>query len=110
MEGLYWALIKLRYMLEYPETVWSTQEVFLLGKIQTVGQPAGNQILLRCNDDNKVGSSETTREALNTLCPDFKNWFIGFTEGDGSFIVDGSRGYLEFKVTQSSVMLRFYFT
>jgi hypothetical protein len=31
----------------------------------------------------------------------FKYWFIGFTEGDGSFIVNKS-GYLEFKVTQSS--------
>lgn len=58
---------------------------------------------------NKVGSSETTRGTLsdnnfNSLNLDltFKYWFIGFTEGDGSFIVD-KRGYLEFKVTQSSV-------
>jgi hypothetical protein len=33
---------------------------------------------------------------------EFKYWFIGFTEGDGSFIIN-SNGYLEFKVTQSSI-------
>lgn len=32
----------------------------------------------------------------------FLYWFIGFTEGDGSFIVNKT-GYLEFKVTQSTV-------
>jgi hypothetical protein len=32
----------------------------------------------------------------------FKWWFIGFTEGDGSFILNKD-GYLEFKITQSSV-------
>lgn len=32
----------------------------------------------------------------------FKFWFIGFTEGDGSFISNRD-GYLEFKITQSSV-------
>jgi len=32
----------------------------------------------------------------------FKYWFIGFTEGDGSFIISKT-GYLEFKITQSSI-------
>lgn len=32
----------------------------------------------------------------------FKFWFIGFTEGNGSFIIN-KNGYLEFKITQSSI-------
>lgn len=126
MEGLYRALLKFRYMREHPETIWSTQELFLLGKIQMVGQSAGNQTL---SNDNVLGSSETTRETLSNNDIDnslnlnedplggplplgtegsarrgsnFKYWFIGFTEGDGSFIVN-KNGYLEFKVTQSSI-------
>lgn len=90
-------------MREHPKTNWSTQEHFLLGKIQIVGQSAGN------HKNSIVGSSETTRETLknkdfNTLELDseFKYWFIGFTEGDGSFIVNKD-GSLEFKVTQSSI-------
>lgn len=70
------------------------------------GQSAENQTL---SNDNGVGSSETTRETLNiilkiqhSLDSTFKYWFIGFTEGDGTFIVN-QNGYLEFKVTQSSV-------
>jgi hypothetical protein len=46
------------------------------------------------------GSSETTCETI-ILDEKFKWWFIGFTEGDGSFIVNKD-GYLEFKITQSS--------
>lgn len=71
-----------------------------------VGQSAGNQTL---SNDNEVGSSETTCETLRNndidslnLNSTFKYWFIGFTEGDGSFIVN-KNGYLEFKVTQSSI-------
>lgn len=101
MEGLFRALLKFHYMREHPKTIWSTQEQFLLGKIQMVGQSAGNH-------NNIVGSSETTCETLrnndsNSLKfnSDFKYWFIGFTEGDGSFIIN-KNGYLEFKVTQSS--------
>lgn len=33
---------------------------------------------------------------------DFYNWLIGFTEGDGSFIINKYNKYLEFKITQSS--------
>jgi hypothetical protein len=44
------------------------------------------------------GSSETTREILEK---DFREWLIGFTEGNGSFIVN-KMGYLEFKITQTS--------
>jgi hypothetical protein len=110
MEGLNRALLKLHYMREHPETCWSTQEIrlnlkylplmvylFLFGKIQEVGQSAGNQSVF--NTD--LGSSETKREALNTIDFTFKYWLIGFTEGDGSFIVNKD-GYLEFKITQSS--------
>jgi len=92
MEGfLSRALFKLHYMREYPVIIsWST--VYLnFGKIQEEGQSAGNFL----------GSSETTREEIN-IDEKFKWWFIGFSEGDGSFILNKD-GYLEFKVTQSSV-------
>jgi Proton-conducting membrane transporter/NADH-Ubiquinone oxidoreductase (complex I), chain 5 N-terminus len=120
IEGWYWALLKLFYMREHPETSCSTQDFrinlksslimqdsFLFGKIQEVGQSAENQISLMKNQD-KVDFSETTRKALNNINIDllnlnstFKYWFIGFTEGDGSFIIN-KNGYLEFKITQSS--------
>lgn len=127
MEGWFWALLKFHYMREHLKTIWSTQEHILLGKIQMVRRSAGNQTSL-LNDE--VGSSETTRETLNIIDEnslnfnsDFKHWFIGFTEGDGSFIInkngyfprgakgprgnnpgqDPGPGYLEFKVTQSSI-------
>lgn len=117
---------KFRYMREHPETIWSTQELILLGKIQMVGQSAGNQTSLNndgvgfsvgkckalssCGTHAHKGSSETTCETLSNnnidnsldLNSDFKYWFIGFTEGDGSFIIN-KNGYLEFKVTQSSI-------
>lgn len=106
MEGWFWALLKFHYMREHLKTIWSTQEHILLGKIQMVRRSAGNQTSL-LNDE--VGSSETTRETLNIIDEnslnfnsDFKHWFIGFTEGDGSFIIN-KNGYLEFKVTQSSI-------
>lgn len=54
-----------------------------------------------CKFIEKKGSSETLREALK-LNDDFLSWFIGFTEGDGCFCLTGKRGYLEFKITQSS--------
>ena len=103
MEGLLSrALLKLHYMREHPVIINSWSSIYStlgltqwqrlnFGKIQEEGQSAGNFI----------GSSETTREAIK-LDEKFKWWFIGFTEGDGSFII-GKNGYLEFKITQSSV-------
>ena len=35
-------------------------------------------------------------------CNDFLNWFIGFTEGDGSFVVSKTRNSLQFVITQST--------
>lgn len=71
-----------------------------------VRRSAGNQTPLF---NGGVGSSETKCETLNRkkensldLNKMFKYWFIGFTEGDGSFIIN-KNGYLEFKLTQSSV-------
>src|ERR1700730_3348074 len=83
MEGWFWALLKFHYMREHLKTIWSTQETFLLGKIQMVRQSAGNQTSF--NKDG-VGSSETTCETLKSiqnysLNTTFKYWFIGFTEG-----------------------------
>lgn len=57
------------------------------------GQHSGN--LLK-------GSSETLRETFYNNDLDFINWLIGFTEGDGSFIINNNNKYLEFKITQSS--------
>lgn len=65
-----------------------------LGKIHDEGQSAGNMC-------DAQGSSETTCE-VDYLNNKFKWWLIGFAEGDGSFIVNKT-GYLEFKITQSSV-------
>lgn len=94
MEGFFSrALLKLHYMREHPVIIsWSSIYLINFGKIQEEGQSAGNFIL--------KGSSETTREAI--INNNFKWWFIGFTEGDGSFILN-KNGYLEFKITQSSV-------
>jgi hypothetical protein len=93
MEGLSRAFFKLHNMREYPdlEMSWSTQGLILLGKIQEQGQFAGNQL--------KQVSSETSNEAEIDIT--FKQWLIGFTEGDGSFIIN-KNNYLEFKITQSS--------
>jgi hypothetical protein len=89
MEGLLRALIKLHYMREHPITLKSTKGLTFIGKIFKLGQFAGKNYHIR--------SSETTREASS----DFLFWFRGFTEGDGSFIINNN-GHLEFKITQSS--------
>lgn len=103
---MFWALDKFHYMREHLEIIESTQVKDLLGKISIVRQSAGNQRSLINTDI--MGSSETIRETLDNqhthdLSFDFvfRNWFIGFTEGDGSFIVNKS-GWLEFKIRQSS--------
>jgi len=94
------AFLKLHYMRGYPALMsWSTINLFNLGKIQEQGQSAGNLLLENFSYNN--GSSETTREAF-ILNDKFKWWFIGFSEGDGSFILN-KNGYLEFKITQSSI-------
>lgn len=79
---------------------WSSVNFTNFGKIQDEGQSAGN-------NDYVIGSSETTRETMK-LNEDFKWWFIGFAEGDGSFIVN-KNGYLEFKLTQSSIDVQVLF-
>jgi hypothetical protein len=97
MEGLfYWAFPKLHYMRGHPALILGPlKRFFLLGKIQEQGQSAGN---LNIN----IGSSETTREVFIFKNDLFKFWFVGFTEGDGSFIINKD-GYLEFRITQSSI-------
>jgi len=93
MEGLVIrAFLKLHYMREHPLILKSTLYFVNIGKIFNIGQSAGNQI--------NLGSSETTRGAI-TLNDKFKWWLIGFAEGDGKFGID-KRGYLVFKLTQSS--------
>jgi hypothetical protein len=96
MEGLLnRALLKLYCMREHPDiNSWSSVHLLNFGKIQEEGQFAGNLYTTK-------GSSETTCEAIKSK-DKFKWWFIGFSEGNGSFIVNKD-GYLEFKITQSSV-------
>ena len=95
MEGLVKrAFLKLHYMREHPLISRSTSYYVTIGKILNIGQSAGNQWV------NSLGSSETTRVAITM--DNFKWWFIGFAEGDGHFGID-NRGYLVFKITQSSV-------
>ena len=93
MEGLLKrAFLKLHYMREHPVLSLGPLRFSLFGKIQDEGQSAGNL--------NK-SSSETTCEVFKLKDDKFKLWFIGFVEGDGSFIINKD-GYLEFRITQSS--------
>lgn len=95
MEGLLKrAFLKFHYMREHPLILRSTHYFVIIGKIFSIGQSAGNQY-------NKLGSSETTREIIS-LDNKFKWWLIGFAEGDGHFGID-KKGYLVFKITQSSI-------
>nr|CDL72485.1 Probable intron-encoded endonuclease 4 n1 TaxNeurospora crassa OR74A RepIDIEND4_NEUCR [Fusarium pseudograminearum CS3220]CDL73111.1 Probable intron-encoded endonuclease 4 n1 TaxNeurospora crassa OR74A RepIDIEND4_NEUCR [Fusarium pseudograminearum CS3427]CDL73196.1 Probable intron-encoded endonuclease 4 n1 TaxNeurospora crassa OR74A RepIDIEND4_NEUCR [Fusarium pseudograminearum CS3487]CDL73291.1 Probable intron-encoded endonuclease 4 n1 TaxNeurospora crassa OR74A RepIDIEND4_NEUCR [Fusarium pseud len=94
MEGLVTgALLKFHYMRGHPLTLKSTSYFVAIGKIFNVGQSAGNLY-------NIQGSSETIRETIK-IDNTFKWWLIGFAEGDGYFGVD-KKGYLTFKVTQST--------
>nr|YP_009763312.1 LAGLIDADG endonuclease [Metarhizium rileyi]QIS49090.1 LAGLIDADG endonuclease [Metarhizium rileyi] len=86
------AFLKLHYMREHPVLNLGPLRYNLFGKIQDEGQSAGNF---------NISSSETTREAFTLKDDAFKLWFIGFVEGDGSFIINKD-GYLEFRITQSS--------
>jgi Proton-conducting membrane transporter/NADH-Ubiquinone oxidoreductase (complex I), chain 5 N-terminus/LAGLIDADG endonuclease len=95
MEGLVTrALLKLHCMREHPIILRYTSYFIANVKIFSIGQSAGNEL------NNELGSSETTREEI-TL-DRFKWWLIGFAEGDGYFGTD-KRGYLVFKITQSSI-------
>lgn len=89
------AFLKLHYMREHLAlNLGPLIRYFMLGKIQEQRQSAGNY-------SNSLSSSETTREVFTLKDNLFKFWFIGFSEGDGSFIIN-KNGYLEFKITQSS--------
>lgn len=79
-------------MQEHPVKSLGPLKFSLFGKIQDEGQSAGNSIGI---------SSETICEAFISKKSWFKLWFIGFVEGDGSFIINKD-GYLEFRITQSS--------
>ena len=111
MEGLKRAFLEFHCMREYPILYRSTQIYILLGKILYKGQPARNfmgQTEGGLSIKHK-GSSETICEIDNNdnnvykknLKDEFKSWFIGFTEGNGNFLVYKDK-YLEFKITQSS--------
>jgi hypothetical protein len=96
MEGFFSrAFLKLHYMREHPVLSLGPLKWNLFGKIQDEGQFAGNLFI------SNISSSETTREVFILKDNLFKLWFIGFVEGDGSFIINKD-GYLEFRITQSS--------
>lgn len=96
MEGfLSRAFLKFHYMREHPVLSLGPLKYTLFGKIQDEGQFAGNLF------NSNWSSSETTRETFVLKDDLFKLWFIGFVEGDGSFIINKD-GYLEFRITQSS--------
>ena len=100
-EGLR-AFLKIHYVREHPVlSVGPLKSYFLLGKIQYKGQSAGNMV-------SGHGSLETTRESYILNDNLFKDWFIGFLEGKGSFIVDKDQN-LKFKLvhksTDASVLL-----
>lgn len=111
MEGLFWALFKFHYMNEHPYVIWSSSlinkdseksKLSLFNKIK-YGQYSGNHYFssLSNNYKDEMRSSETTRETFYSNY-DFIYWFIGFAEGDGTFIINKNNKYLEFKITQSS--------
>nr|YP_003204910.1 endonuclease [Millerozyma farinosa]CAY39280.1 Endonuclease, NAD5 group I intron encoded [Millerozyma farinosa] len=129
MEGLVKrATIKFHYMSGHPNMIWSSilmynnmyintnysyvilekSKLSLMFNLLKYGQYSGNH--------NK-GSSETLRETFNsykhpylTNTPfnyiDFIYWLMGFTEGNGSFMIyynkERNKNYLEFNMTQSS--------
>lgn len=84
---------------------WSSVTSVNFGKIREEGQSAGN--FMAEDGQSDKGSSETIREAIK-IYNTFKWWFIGFAEGDGSFILNKD-GYLELKITQSSVDAQIFF-
>lgn len=89
------AFLKLHYVRKHPVlSIGPLKSYFLLGKIQYEGQSAGNMASSR-------GSSETTREAYILKDNLFKSWFIGFSEGKGSFMIN-KNGNLEFKIVHRS--------
>ena len=96
MEGwLSTALLKFHYMRERLVMCFGPLVNYVtLGKIQNKRKFAGS-----CA---KSTISSETKRGIFTKNNLFMLWFIGFTEGDGSFIVN-KNGYLEFKLTQSSV-------
>lgn len=111
MEG-FWALLKFHHVLESPRLILKSDGLRSaeqsLGICAHFGAPApSTRAVTNINEVNQheaaisrmAGSSETLRETLKDTI--FIRWFIGFTEGDGSFITNRD-GSLEFKVTQSS--------
>ncbi|PIM96989.1 hypothetical protein CDL12_30550 [Handroanthus impetiginosus] len=102
MEGLAQrALLKFRYMREHPFflyfyrniTLKSTSYFVAIGKIFNLGQSAGNLLffLKKCLYFKTNVYNNAPEKKLR-----------GFAEGDGYFGVD-KRGYLTFKLTQSSI-------
>jgi hypothetical protein len=91
--------------------LYNTQGVTL--KSVEIGQSAGNQTLF---SNNLVGASETTREEsfdfkkfyehFKWIDSNWLEWFIGFTEGDGSILESNNRLY--FVITQKDTNVLYH--
>ncbi len=120
---------KFRYMLEQPYSLKLLKNIIFLNKksLKLVNQQE-TLIFIRtyCILNNKrvniLGSSETTCETTfnfnifkanlvshkksNTISISFLQWFVGFVEGDGSFIISKSR--LFFIINQKCIKTLFF--
>lgn len=108
--------IKFIYILSYLNKINKKILCFIVNKKEFIIKGVNQQETLLYNIDIDIsdkGSSETTRDITykfdeySNLIPQHKNkinkkfleWFIGFTEGDGSFIISKNKVY--FDITQS---------
>jgi len=50
----------------------------------------------------------TIPQHIKSYDPKFINWFVGFTEGDGSFVVDNNTNRISFIITQKDPKVLYY--
>lgn len=98
---------------------------FIVNKKEFTIKGVNQQETLLCNiniDINDKVSSETTRDIsynfdeYSNLIPQHKNkinknfleWFIGFTEGDGSFIVSKNKVYFDITQSVNDIQVLYY--
>ena len=102
---------KFRYMLEQPESLKSLKDITLL-------KEKSLKLVNQQEIDNSSSSSETTRETSNLfnfddfyllrvkkISKQFLIWFVGFTEGNGSFIVSKDRLFFIISQKEERVLL-----
>jgi hypothetical protein len=57
------------------------------------------------NYNNYIEKKPLHKPSIN---PDFLDWFIGFTEGDGSFIISNNKIYFDITQTLSDIQVLYY--